>query len=545
MYSDHFNVLQLAALLRAHGVRHAVLCPGSRNIPMVQTLSACPDFTCFSVTDERSAGFFALGLSLQVGAAVVVCCTSGSALLNLHPAVAEAFYRNIPLVVVSADRPEAWIGQMDGQTLPQQGVFGSLVKKSVHLPEPHTEENRLHANRLINEALLETTHHGRGPVHINLPLSEPLFHFTEKQLPDVRCIRRFDMMDGGWELTDFLHTELPRYKHRMLVVGQLSPDEASSLPALSTDWVRVTELLGNIPADSEAVRGFDMVLGKADEELRDALAPDLVVTIGGHIVSKRLKQLLRNREGLVHWHVGDDGAPVDLFCKLTTVIEASADVFLRLLNEVNSPVSSDYAVLWRSSIVSSWKQAKVPYSSLDVVRGIMEALPSGAVLHLANSSAVRLAERFPLSSGVEVHCNRGVNGIEGSVSAAVGYAALSDRLNFLLIGDLSFFYDMNGLWNEYVKSNLRIVVLNNGGGGIFHTLPGLEMNDKLHRFVTAEQHATARGWAEERGFDYMEVRDGSSLPVAVARLLDPASSVPVLLEVFTDAASDAEVVKDF
>ena len=178
MYSDKKNVLQLVALLRAHGVRRAVLCPGSRNVPLVQAFATCGGFECFSVTDERSAGFFAIGLALHVQAPVVVCCTSGSALLNLHPAVCEAFYRRVPLVVVSADRPAAWIGQMDGQTLPQPGVFGGLVRKAVNLPEVRTEEDEWYANRLVNEALLEVDHHGYGPVHINVPLSEPLFHFT-------------------------------------------------------------------------------------------------------------------------------------------------------------------------------------------------------------------------------------------------------------------------------------------------------------------------------------------------------------------------------
>ena len=477
MYSDKKNVLQLVALLRAHGVRRAVLCPGSRNVPLVQAFATCGGFECFSVTDERGAGFFAIGLALHVQASVVVCCTSGSALLNLHPAVCEAFYRRVPLVVVSADRPAAWIGQMDGQTLPQPGVFGGLVRKAVNLPEVRTEEDEWYANRLVNEALLEVDHHGYGPVHINVPLSEPLFHFTAEALPSVRRMVRRDMSDEGRTLAFFLKEELPKYRRVLVVSGQMSSDEAVGVAAcLSGGRVAwLTEVLGNCPSASDAVRGFDALLYAAREEDLQALRPDLVITVGGHIVSKRLKQFLRRTPSLVHWHVSPDGLPADLFCALTTVVEASPADFFRLFFRSEALPSGVYAQLWHESC-TRLASPETGYSEMYAVRRVLEALPPHAVLHLANSSAVRLAELCRLPEGVEVQCNRGVNGIEGSVSAAVGYAAVSDRLNFLLVGDLSFFYDMNALWNGHVRSNLRIVVLNNGGGAIFHALPGLDLS---------------------------------------------------------------------
>jgi 2-succinyl-5-enolpyruvyl-6-hydroxy-3-cyclohexene-1-carboxylate synthase len=196
MYTDKKSILQLASLLRSFGIKRIVLCPGSRNIPIVQTFANIPDSTCYPMTDERSAGFFALGLALHGGTPVAVCCTSGTALLNLHPAVAEAFYQQVPLVIISADRPAAWIGQMDGQTLPQPGVFGTLVKKSVNLPEVTNEESEWFCNRLINEALLELNHHGKGPVHINVPISEPFFLLPEKELPSARFKSRNNMGDS-------------------------------------------------------------------------------------------------------------------------------------------------------------------------------------------------------------------------------------------------------------------------------------------------------------------------------------------------------------
>lgn len=222
MYTDKKNILQLVALLEAHGITKVVLCPGSRNTPIVHTLSNHPNFTCYAVTDERSAGYFAIGLALNGGKPAAVCCTSGTALLNLHPAVAEAFYQNVPLVVISADRPAAWIGQMDGQTVPQPGVFQTLVKKSVNLPEIHTEEDEWYCNRLVNEALLETNHHGKGPVHINVPISEPLFQFTVDALPEVRVITRYQGLNVYDRDYNDLVDRMNKYQKRMIIIGQMN-----------------------------------------------------------------------------------------------------------------------------------------------------------------------------------------------------------------------------------------------------------------------------------------------------------------------------------
>lgn len=538
MYTDKKNILQLVALLPAHGVRRAVLCPGSRNVPLVRSLAAHPEVECHSVTDERSAGFFAIGLALQTGAPVAVCCTSGSALLNLHPAVCEAFYRQIPLVVISADRPAAWIGQMDGQTLPQAGVFGALVKRWVDLPEVRTDEDEWYCNRLINEALLEAVHHGGGPVHINVPLSEPLFGQSTAELPQVRCIRRVTLADEG--VAAHLRAEMLRADRCMAVSGQLTVREAEQvarcLPVERVAWL--TEVLGNVPAGVPAVRRFDAALYACTDEDCEQLRPDLLITFGGHIVSKRLKAFLRRCKPREHWHIAPDGRPVDLFCCLTRVVEASPEAFWSALVQAGPFGESRYPQLWRHRC-ATLEEPQPGYSGLYVAKSILNALPAGSVLHLANSSAVRIAELFALPAGVEVHGNRGVNGIEGSLSAAVGYAAASERLNVLLIGDLSFFYDMNALSIAPLRSRLRIVLLNNGGGGIFHTLPGLAVDEEARRFVTASHAVTAEGWARSRGFVYRCAADASALQSALEVLFDPISEAPVLLEVMTTAETDA------
>ncbi len=305
MYSDNPIIQQLCALLSAHGVRDVVCCPGSRNAGIVHTLSEMPEITCLPMTDERSAAFFAIGRAQATDRPVAVCCTSGSALLNVHPAVAEAFSREVPLVVVSADRPRAWIGQMDGQTLPQPNAFGPLVHKSVDLPE----NDVWHANRLVNEAMLASD---RGPVHINIPVSEPIYEFHTVELPRARVIRR-----GPGRLVE------TRAKI-CLLLGQdkhiLNAFYTKTFPVLC-EHLSNTRAIGNLDA---------LFYGLSDEE-KEALRPDILVTMGGHVVSKRAKQYFRDYPPREHWHVSANGDVVDTFCCLTRVISMEPQAFLSLI----------------------------------------------------------------------------------------------------------------------------------------------------------------------------------------------------------------------
>ncbi|WP_195448992.1 2-succinyl-5-enolpyruvyl-6-hydroxy-3-cyclohexene-1-carboxylic-acid synthase [Bacteroides nordii] len=548
MYTDKKNILQLVALLEAHGVTKIVLCPGSRNIPLVHTLSTHPSFKCYSVTDERSAGFFAIGLALNGGAPAAICCTSGTALLNLHPAVAEAFYQNVPLVVISADRPAAWIGQMDGQTLPQPGVFGTLVKKSVNLPEIYTDEDEWYCNRLVNEALLETLHHGKGPVHINVPVTEPIFRFTTETLPEVRVITRYQGLNIYDRDYNDLIQRLNQYQKRMIIVGQMNLIylfEKKYSKLLYKHFAWLTEHIGNQTIPGIPVKNFDVAIYAMDGEIQEKMAPELLITYGGHVVSKRLKKFLRNNPPKEHWHVSPDGEIVDLYGSLTTVIEMDPFEFLEKIAFLLENKTPQYPLLWEN-FCKTLPQPELPYSEMSAIGALIQALPQQCALHLANSSAVRYAQLFTVPATVEVCCNRGTSGIEGSLSTAVGYAAASDKLNFVVIGDLSFFYDMNALWNGNFGANLRILLLNNGGGEIFHTLPGLEMSGTSHKFITAVHKASAKGWAEDRGFLYQKVEDEVQLEEAMQLFTQPEPMTqPVLVEVFTNKNKDARILKDF
>ena len=549
MFSDKKNILQLAALLKAHGVRKIVLCPGSRNTAIVQTLANIEDFTCYAVADERSAGFFALGLSLQGGGPAAVCCTAGSALLNLYPAVAEAFYQQISLVVISADYPVAWIGQTDSPTIPQPNVFGSLVKMSVNLPEIGTEEDEWYCNRLINEAILEMTHRGKGPVHINVPLSEPIYRFTAKALPEARVITRYQglsLYDRNYK--EELIARLNRYNKRMIVVGQMNLIylfEKKYEKALYKNFVWLTEHLSNRTIPGIPVKNFDTAIYTMDANRQSMMAPDLLITYGGQVVSKQLKKYLRKHPPREHWHVAADGKIADPYGCLTTIIEMDPFEFLEKIAFMMEPKPTNYPLMWEN-YCRTIAEPELPYSQIAVTGKLIHSLPTPCALHLANGSTVRYAQMFSVAPDVEVCSNMGLGGIEGSLSTAIGYAAASDKLNFVVIGDLSFFHDMNALWNQHFGVNIRILLLNNEGAEAFHTLPGMDKSSRSRPFVTAEHHTSAQGWAEERGFSYTKVTDEEELNEAMQRFTTPeAQEKPLFLEVFTDRETDTTMLRKY
>ncbi len=544
-FSSHGNVRQLAALMQAHGVTRCVLCPGSRNAPISSTLAAMPGMECRCVTDERSAGFAALGWSLRAHAPVAVCVTSGSALLNVAPAVAEAFYQRVPLLVISADRPARAIGQQEGQTIPQPGALGTLVRCAVDLPEG----DEAHANRLINEALLELTHmdgdrghvahRGGGPAHINIPLSEPLFGVDESPLPTPRVIRRSTFFgDMGWPSEHELLPIIEQLPRRLILFGQM--EDWDDLPDLceDNDFALIGEHLCN--GIGQVQTRPDLLLGPAPDA---SWSPDLLITCGGSVISKRLRTLFRTHPPKEHWHLSVDGAVIDSFGCLTRVIEGNPTDFLRFLSYYASEGDADYAARWHQSPPEFPTDT---YSGMAIVGRLMAAMSARrddiCTLHLGNSSAVRYAQLFPLEIPVHVECNRGVNGIEGSVSTALGHA-MDDgsRVNVLVIGDLSFFYDMNALWMPGVRGNMRILLLNNGTGGIFSTLPGIPK----HEAVCGQHGAQAEAWVRSMGWRYMAVHSNEDVAPAIAALTATEAEKPLLVEAFTDAAADAALLKEF
>ena len=507
MYCSKENVNILTALLVAHGVRHAVVCPGSRNSAIVHNFIECPFIQCYPVTDERSAGFYAMGMAQALKQPVVVCVTSGTALLNLAPAIAEAFYQHIPLVAISADRPQQWIDQLDGQTLPQSDALGRFVKKAVSLPEPRDVEEKWYCNRLVNEALLAAMQ--GGPVHINVPISEPLFLYDVDKLPVERKIA--------------------------YVAADMSPATLSHVTRMFLSATRPMLISGQPmnPLLDEAVS----IVGDDEEYV-----PDFVLYIGGSIVSKRLKRFLRKAKET--WVVNNTGEIADTFMNLTHVFQGDGEAVADHIRFMMVMEPHPFIKKWDDLLARLRLQAESyepAFSELAAVK-YFEHYVGDAEVHYANSSAIRLANSFAQHP---VWCNRGVNGIEGSLSTAAGFSCVTDKRVFCVIGDLSFFYDQNALWNQNLQGNFRILLLNNGCGGIFNMLPGLEQSPARDQYVAAAHHTSAEGICQQNDIVYISASDMPQLHAGIDTLLNIVSDRPVLLEVFTDPYDDEQTLKDY
>ena len=541
MYSNKRNVNILTAVLVGQGIAHAVLCPGSRNVPIVHNLQQCAGIRCYAATDERSAGFLALGLALRLHQAVAVCVTSGSALLNLIPAVAEAKYQHVPLVVVSADRPAAWIDQLDGQTLPQPDALKEWVEKTVSLPEPHNSIEEWYCNRLVNEALIECRRHGAGPVHINVPITEPLYEFTEPKLPDERIIR-FMPSRVDERTSNVLMERYERSLRPMLVIGQIQGVDGRLVEQIAHHAAVVSEPLSVAGIQNHV----EEVLLLTNNKMADH-RPDLVVYVGGHIVSKSVKEYLRSLVDVEQWYISTDGRFADTFTHLHGVVECDAETILSRMAQHNG--STQYGRNWHRllSVAARHADGFVPeFGSLAAVQCLERMLHQHAAacsVCYANSSAIRLANLFAWHF---VYCNRGLNGIEGTLSTAVGISLASPgEKTFCVIGDLSFFYDETALWNRQPGGNLRVLLLNNGGGGIFGKFKGLDESGARDTFVMARHHTSAEGICRSHRVAYRCVRNGEELQSGISELIFRESDRPMLLEVMTDIEQDNKVLETY
>ncbi len=551
MYSDNALVREVVALAHAHNIRHAIVCAGSRNAPLAHSFAACPDIEAIQCVDERSAAFEALGMAEVLQEPVIVCVTSGSAMLDAAPAIAEAFYQEIPLILVSADRPSCWIDQRDGQTMHQPYALKEFVRCSVQLPE---SGNISHANRLINMAYLAARGPVPGPVHINVPIDEPFFSCTTPELPAPRVLHA--ERPSGYDVSPDARAEILSARRILIAAGQMpaDPDTQAAIARLGRyGVVTIAEHLANLPADTGAVTLADLALAVLPEEERKNLAPDLVITIGGHIVSKRFKRFLRSLEPLSHWHTGtDDSAAPDVFQHLTRLVRTDTNSFLAALEKVLAEKEEAQEKAFQSSWqkVQSALAAKVqayfaddclPFSDLACMAHFFNTLPEGSYLHLANSSPVRNAQYFSLPENTHVYCNRGVNGIDGSLSAALGNAIATDRPVFCLIGDLSFFYDSNALWRQQLPGNLHILLFNNGGGNIFRTLPGLD-SPYRDTFIAGSNSFSAREQAMQAHLAYASAQTAAELDRELPGFV--SSNTACLLEVCTDAEICARAQKE-
>ncbi|MEM5566328.1 2-succinyl-5-enolpyruvyl-6-hydroxy-3-cyclohexene-1-carboxylic-acid synthase [Psychroserpens sp. AS72] len=571
------TVIQLCKL---KNIKHIVISPGSRNAPLTLGFSNDEFFNCYSIVDERCAAFFALGIAQQTKEPTVVVCTSGSALLNYYPAVAEAFYSDIPLIVLSADRPKHLIGIGDGQTINQKNVFENHILYSANLKLDLKDESRLSnkeeipifkslENKLerflglqqgiqsdnekeINNAI-NLARFKKGPVHINVPLDEPLYE-TVAQLtvsPKVEELDVNQLKVDQAELKDCID-EWYVSKKKIILIGVLPPNQIEQqwLDDLANDdsVIVFTETTSNIH-HAKFFPSIDKMIAPLEDADFKKLQPEILITIGGLIVSKKIKAFLRKLQPKHHWHIGDKNANDTFFCLDKHIVAKPNDFFAEFLPKITHIAKSDYLDIW--TVVKQRRHKKhleyvkqIPFSDFKAFSLLLKSLPNKTILQLGNSSTIRYTQLFNINPTLEVYCNRGTSGIDGSTSTAIGCAVANIKQTTFITGDLSFFYDSNALWNNYIPKNFRIIVLNNQGGGIFRILPGHKNTDNFDYFFETKHNLTAKQLSEMYGFEYVTAHNEQDLESAL-KSFHNKSKHPRLLEVFTPRTENDSLLLDY
>lgn len=550
----------LAEALEAFGIKQIVTSPGSRNAPLIMGVVRHGAFKVHSVIDERSAAFIALGMASVSGEGVAIICTSGTAMLNYAPAVAEAYYRQIPLIVITADRPADWIDQADGQTMRQPGALANITLGCYALKgELSSAEEMWAANRKINDALTTALHGRRGPVHINVSLAEPL---TREKDHTTQLFKKIELITAPSSLpTDMarlLAAELLD-KKVLIVAGNLAPDaglsKAMNTLAQMPNVVIVAEQLANLHCP-EAFSNIDILVRRiCASHNREAFTPDLLITLGGSLVSVPLKQYLRSVSIREHWHVGLTDNALDTFKALTCRIEFSPEGFFPKIATSMAhfkrvgKTSGSYASLWKeiggrigADVTAYFQECEASnnfvWSAPYALVKLLEATPHKYNIQLSNGMTVRYAALAHLPHSHRIDCNRGVSGIDGSVSTAVGAAALYNQPTVLFTGDMSMQYDLSALSSNLVPENMKIVVFNNGGGGIFHQVATTKSLPELSSHINGRMNLPLEELAHAYGFRYAKITDCESLRNALP-LYHSQEKTPLIMEVVTDAETDA------
>lgn len=563
---------------KKHGISHVIISPGSRNAPLTIGFSNDPFFKCYSIVDERCAAFFALGIAQQIRKPVAVVCTSGSALLNYFPAVSEAFYSKIPLVVLSADRPEHLIDIGDGQTINQQNVYSNHVVYNANLKLDIREESKSHElnifknpeNKVVrflskqkeieafnkneisialNECIIQS-----APVHINIPLDEPLYETIpaynitisrDKKLKKSDCILDINSIDEAMAAWN-------NAACKMIVLGVLHPDaiDNSLLASFADDpsVIVFTETTSNVHHPN-FFPCIDKIIAPLESKEFEELKPDILLTFGGMVVSKKIKAFLRKYQPKKHWHCGVPNA-YDTYFKLEKHLKVEPNEFLEYATKRKLVhLKSDYRKVWLNIRNHRRKyheqyMDEIPFSDLKVFDQVLKRIPDNTHLQVGNSSAIRYVQLFEINPTLEVFCNRGTSGIDGSTSTAIGASFATSKNTLLITGDLSFFYDSNALWNNYTPNSFRIIVINNNGGGIFRILPGNKNTENFDTYFETKHELNASNLCDMYNFDYQCATNQKQLIDALDSFFNESKN-PKLLEIMTPSTLNDEILLSY
>ena len=543
-------IIDLVAICAKKGIENAILSPGSRCAPLTLAFARHPEIHARTISDERSAAFIALGMAQKLNQPVVLVCTSGSAALNYYPAIAEAYFQEVPLLVLTADRPPEWIDQWDGQTIYQQEVYGKHVKKSFQFPDSLNSPDQIwYAHRIVNEAINLAKSGPAGPVHINIPLREPFYPKKgESFLPseDLHIVHpHVACKQLTHDSLEQLKAKLAQVRRILVIPGQQKPNpkikKLLRQLAQQKKVVTVTDTISNLSFE-ESISFHDHWLG--NEKISQGLAPDLILTFGKSLISKPLKQFLR-KNSHSHWQIQAHEGARDPFQHLTRHLDCDPLYFLEWLTEHIPAMDENYFSKWQSleSIVKENLPeilSNAEFGEYQALHRVIQHIPENSKIHLANSMPVRYMN-FLGKFNQEISCNRGTSGIDGTNSTAVGCAFTTKEPVTIITGDMAFFYDRNAFWHNYSLANLRIILLNNHAGGIFRLIDGPKEQPELEEFFETRQPLNAQSLAKEFGFGYSLVAQTHELESQIKELFAPGMKAKIL-EIQSESPKNAEIL---
>ena len=546
-FSSKRSIQILTHLLKEYGISDVVISPGSRNAPLAIHFSETDELNCYSIVDERSAAFVGLGMAKSSKKPVAITCTSGSAAANYYPAITEAFYQNIPLLVLTADRPTDFVDLFDGQTIRQNEIYQQHSYGDFQLLEDG-EANADDENFAIIKKAIELCYEKQGPVHVNIPLKEPLYNLVS-ELPNFPPVEKTIQKKEEEFLPNFA-ADWNLSKRIMILVG--TRDYSEELEMLLSQLVKnhsvvvLKEANSNLRHD-KFFGHIDRYIFNFNESDYQTYAPDLLITIGQNVVSKKIKQFLRAAKPKNHWHIDEFWHP-DTFYSLTEKIKNKPEKFFsKLLNFISLEPSS-YFNLWevlrdKRDLKHQEYCLKSTFSDFQFYDILSQKLPENINLHFSNSSPIRYAQLFDFQKN-NIYCNRGTSGIDGCTSTAMGFAMKDLKQTVLVTGELSFFYDINGLWNNYIPPYTRIIVVNNGGGDIFKIIPGPDSTNALDEFILTKHHKNAELLAKHFGFSYTKVEEEDTLSRVLDNFFKPDTK-PKILEINTMEIENSAVLKGY
>lgn len=546
--SSLYNARLLARILKEHGCEHLVVAPGSRNAPLIYACTA-EGFKTYSIPDERAAAFTAMGMALENGTPAAVICTSGSAAANFLPAVTEAYYQKVPLVIITADRPREWIGQGAGQTIMQEGIYGKHILGEANLiREPQDDLAKQYNLRISQEALLNLN---RGPVHINVPFDEPLYNEYDGPEEHFRIIRR-PATERHLNSTDFtaLKDAFESAERPMIIVGQMSPnpalEQALALLMEKRPYLLLSETLSNLN-HIPGVHSIDRMVNTLADSEEALLQPDLLISLGGELVSKKVKAYLRKGD-FPHWHFTEDALFKDTFHKLTLNLDCDASWFFSQLSEAVKAQGNSWVQEVLKIENQKAKQHKAyiencPFGDLKVYAEVIAQLPANSILHCANSAGIRYSQLFDHRDDVRHFANRGTSGIDGSTSTAIGHATVTEAPVVLITGDVAFQYDNAAFWNDRRPENLKVIVVNNGGGNIFRIIKGPDRIASFERFQETEHQLNLAAVADIYKIPFKSVKTLEELKAELGDFI--TSTGLAILEVQTPRIESPEQLKSY